>query len=140
MTIIFTLLAFLALQPTSATDELAQIEQQIAKTWLTGDREGYSALLADDWTTTDIAGRVLTKAEVIRQQFGPPVPERPADAGIDDVKVRLIEKTVAIVTGRTTVSLKNGATIVLRFTDVFQKRDGRWQVVVSQGTRIASTP
>jgi hypothetical protein len=35
------------------------------------------------------------------------------------------------------VTLENGATIAVRFTDVFQKCDGRWQVVVSQGTKIA---
>jgi uncharacterized protein (TIGR02246 family) len=121
-------------------DDLAQIEQRLIKTWFTGDREAYSALLADDWTTTDITGQVLTKAEVIRQQFGPPAPPRPADAGIDDVKVRLLEETVAVVTGRTTVTLKDGSNIALRFTDVFQKRDGRWQAVVSQGTRISKEP
>jgi uncharacterized protein (TIGR02246 family) len=140
MKIILAIVAFLALQSTSASDELAQIEQRLIKTWLAGDREAYSALLADDWTTTDISGRVLTKAEVIRQQFGPPVPARPADAGIDDVNVRLIEEGVAIVTGLTTVTLKNGSSIALRFTDVFQKRDGRWQAVVSQGTRIQGQP
>jgi uncharacterized protein (TIGR02246 family) len=140
MTIILSFVALLALQSTSASDELAQIEQRLIKTWLAGDRDAYSALLADDWTTTDIAGRVLTKAEVVQQQFGPPAPERPPGAEIDDVKVRLIEERVAIVTGRTTVTLKNGSGIVLRFTDVFHKRDGRWQAVVSQGTRIAKTP
>jgi len=140
MTVILGLLVFLMAQSTSAVDDLAQIEQQLIKTWFAGDREAYSSLLADDWTTTDIAGRVLTKAEAVKEQFGPPVPGRPADAGIDDVKVRLVGDTVAIVTGRTTVTLKDGSTIVLRFTDVFQRRDGRWQAVVSQGTRIARQP
>lgn len=140
MKIILGIVVCLALQSISASDELAQIEQRLIKTWLAGDREAYSALLADEWTTTDISGRVLTKASVIQQQFGPPVPERPADAGIDDVKVRLIEESVAIVTGRTTVTLKNGSSIALRFTDVFHKRDGRWQAVVSQGTRIQNQP
>jgi uncharacterized protein (TIGR02246 family) len=140
MTVILGMLMFLMVQSTSAADDLAQIEQRIIKTWLAGDREGYSPLLADDWTTTDIAGRVLTKAEVMKEQFGPPVPGRPAEAGIDDVKVRPLGDTVAIVTGRTTVTLKDGSTIALRFTDVFQRRDGRWQAVVSQGTRIAQQP
>jgi uncharacterized protein (TIGR02246 family) len=136
-TTLLAIVACLALQSASASDELAQIEQRLIKTWLTGDRDAYSALLADDWTTTDITGRVLTRATVIQQQFGPPVPRRPADARIDGVAVRVIADGVAIVTGRTTVTLESGATIALRFTDVFQKRDGRWQAVVSQGTRIA---
>jgi uncharacterized protein (TIGR02246 family) len=140
MTVILGMLMLLMVQSTSAADDLAQIEQRLIKTWLAGDHEAYSSLLADDWTTTDIAGRVLTKAEVMKEQFGPPVPGRPANAGIDDVKVRLLGETVAIVTGRTTVTLKDGSTIALRFTDVFQRRDGRWQTVVSQGTRIAQQP
>lgn len=139
MKIIIAFVAFVALQSPSASDDLAQIEQRISSTWLTGDRDGYSRLLADDWTTTDIFGRVLTKAEIMHQQFGPPVPERPANAAIDNVKVRLLGETVAIVTGRTTVAFKDGSSIALRFTDVFQKREGRWQAVVSQGTRIAGT-
>jgi uncharacterized protein (TIGR02246 family) len=140
MTVILGMLAFLMLQSTSPADDLAQIEQRLIKTWLAGDRDAYSSLLADDWTTTDIAGRELTKAEVIKEQFGPPVQGRPAEAVIDDVKVRLLGDTVAIVTGRTTVTLKDGSTIALRFTDVFQRSDGRWRAVVSQGTRIAQQP
>jgi uncharacterized protein (TIGR02246 family) len=140
MTIILGIVAFLALQPASASDDFAQIEQRVIKTWLAGNRDGYSALLADDWTTTDIFGRVWTKAEILQREFGPPVPERPADAAIDDVKARLLGETVAVVTGRTTVALKDGSSIALRFTDVFEKRGGRWQAVASQGTRISKEP
>jgi len=32
------------------------------------------------------------------------------------------------------------ASVTKRFTDVFIKRDGRWQAVASQGTQIAQSP
>jgi uncharacterized protein DUF4440 len=44
-----------------------------------------------------------------------------------------------VVTGRTTATGSyegKSVTIILRFTDVFTKRDGRWQVVASQGTQV----
>jgi len=45
--------------------------------------------------------------------------------------------SIAVVTGRTNATGADGTRVVLRFTDVFEKRGGRWQAVVSQGTPIA---
>jgi hypothetical protein len=120
----------------AADAELALIEQRLARAWVDGDRATIDHIIADDWTTTDLTGRVRTKAEVMADMFAngtKPV----AAMSIDDVRVRLLG-TVAIVTGRT-IARATGSTIdvVLRFTDVFVQRDGRWQVVASQGTRIA---
>jgi ketosteroid isomerase-like protein len=42
----------------------------------------------------------------------------------------------AVVTGRTTARA-GGQTLILRFTDVFVRRDGKWLVVASHATRIA---
>ncbi len=57
---------------------------------------------------------------------------------VDDLSVRAFGDA-AVVTGRTTVTT-GGAdpTLTLRFTDVFVRRAGRWQVVASQATRIGS--
>jgi ketosteroid isomerase-like protein len=46
---------------------------------------------------------------------------------------------VAVVTGHSTFKGKykgQPVTVVLRFTDVFVKRDDRWLVVASQGTQV----
>ncbi len=55
---------------------------------------------------------------------------------IDEVNVRLLGN-VAVVTGRTVAAGSDGTTVALRFTDVIAKRGGKWQIVASQGTRIA---
>jgi hypothetical protein len=116
--------------------ELTRIEQRLARAWIAADRATIDAILADDWTTTDIQGRLRTKDDVMAGMLGGGA--RPIAAmAIDDVHVRPLG-AVAVVTGRTTVRATGSTTdIVLRFTDVFVQRDGRWQVVASQGTRIA---
>lgn len=121
-----------------ATEELAQIQQRLMQAWVDRDRAYVDRTLAPDWTTTDTTGHVLTKAQVMQEAFGSL--ERRIESGtIDEVKIRLFGDT-AVVTGHTVAvgSYKGTrASVNLRFTDVFVRRDGRWQAVVSQGTLIA---
>jgi ketosteroid isomerase-like protein len=125
-----------ATKSSTVAEQLSQIEHQLAKAWVERDRDTINNILASDWTVTDIAGRVLTKAQVL-QEFDSQ--DRQIESGsIDDIKVRELGD-VAIVTGKTTLTGQykgNRSTLSLRFTDVFVKRDGHWQVVASQGTQI----
>ena len=122
---------------TSVIEELTQIEHRLARAGVEKNLDYFNSILASDWTTIDVTGRVLTKSQVLQELSSQ---ERKIDsATIDDVKVREYGE-VAIVTGRTTAtgSYKGQrASLVLRFTDIFIKRDGRWQVVASQGTQVS---
>lgn len=117
---------------------LADIEQKLAKAWVDGDRESISAILAPDWAVVDIAGRVLTKGQVLEEAFGSG--DRTVESiRIDDVKVRPFGD-LAVVTGRTVAAGSyqgKRAEVELRFTDVFARRNGVWQVVASHGTAVA---
>jgi hypothetical protein len=121
----------------NVTRELTRIEQQLVATWTKGDCSAWSAMLAPDWSVTHITGAVITKAEALELCTSPPAP---IDAfEIDDISVRHFDDA-AVVTGRTRV-VTGGATpgqITLRFTDVFIRRGGRWQVVASHATRLGS--
>ena len=129
--------AALAQPQSDPTAVLADIEQQLTKLVLAGDQAGYSAFLTDDWSVINTDGQILTKDQVLREMFV--TGARRIDAiAVDDVKVRLLGD-VAIVTGRTVASgVVRGTTItaMLRFTDVFVRRNGRWQIAASQGTRV----
>lgn len=114
--------------------DLKELEQRIAAAWVSGDQATIDAIFADDWTVTDIAGQVQSKADVLGEMFGPQSPQF-EDMTIDDVGVRLLDD-VAVITGRTTAIVRGGATVVLRFTDVAVQHGGQWQIVASQGTRI----
>ena len=130
--------AFVASSQTGdVAKELAQIEQKIVKAWLEGDRKTIESILAPDWSVIDLTGRLLTRAQVL-QELGSG--ERKIESGsIDDLNVRTFGN-IAIVTGRSVLTgtyQGNRVSVVQRFTDVFAKREGGWQVVASQGTQVA---
>ena len=104
---------------------------------LAGDQAAYGAYLTDDWSVINTDGQILTKEQVLRDMFVTGARRIEAIA-VDDVKVRPLGD-VAIVTGRTVASgtvRGEKVTATLRFTDVFVRRSGRWQIAASQGTRV----
>jgi ketosteroid isomerase-like protein len=118
-------------------DILRGIEDGLATAWVERDRAFIEATLADDWSVTDAAGRVLTRAQVLEEGFVSG--ERRLVSGwLDDIDVRSFGDW-AVVTGRSHVrgryqgEVKNAT---LRFTDVFAHRDGRWQIVASHATLL----
>jgi ketosteroid isomerase-like protein len=116
---------------------LRGIEARLAAAWVNGDRSFIEQILADDWSVTDLTGRVLTRAEVLEEAFGSK-DRKIVSMQIDDIKVRSFGDW-AIVTGKTQAAgeYQGGAVeVLLRFTDVFVYRDGSWQVVASQATLI----
>lgn len=120
-------------------EELRAIEQRLAEAWVKGDRDYINRLLADDWSVTDATGRVLTKNQVMQEAFDSN--ERQIESlAIDDVRVRTFGNC-AVVTGTTRAKGRYKGTsmsVTLRFTDVFVRRAGKWQVVASQATQVAA--
>ena len=120
----------------SVARELTEIEQQLGATWKRGDCAGWGAMVAPDWSVIHLTGAIITRAEALEMCKAPPVPIETFD--IADVAVR-VYGDAAVVTGRTTATTggPSPATVRLRFTDVFVRRAGRWQVVASQATQVA---
>jgi ketosteroid isomerase-like protein len=126
-----------------ATAATASAEQEIRaaeKLWnesrVRADVAALDGLLADEWTVTHGDGTIDTKKQYlddlrtgVRKFFG--------DVKQDDFTVRVNGDTaVAAGVSDSKVEYKGkpsgGA---LRFTRVYQKRDGRWQMIVSHATR-----
>ena len=84
-----------------------------------------------------ITGARITRAEALRMCQAPRPPIEMLK--VDDLSVRTFGEA-AVVTGRTTMTTggTNPGTVTLRFTDVFIRRAGRWQVVASHATEIGS--
>jgi ketosteroid isomerase-like protein len=118
-------------------DELERFEQRLAATWKAGDCSAWGAMLAPEWSVIHITGAVMTRAEALQACDAPRPPVELLK--VDDVSVRAFGDA-AVVTGRTSVRTGgvNPESLVLRFTDVFIRRAGRWQVVASHATRIGS--
>jgi ketosteroid isomerase-like protein len=119
----------------AAARELTRIEQRIANTWKAGDCSAWAAMLAPEWSVIHITGDIMTKAAALEACKSPRTPGE--DLTLDDLSVRLFGDA-AVVTGRTTVTSGAGPALTLRFTDVFVRREGRWQVVASHATRVGS--
>ncbi|HEV8370107.1 MAG TPA: nuclear transport factor 2 family protein [Pyrinomonadaceae bacterium] len=123
-------------QSGDVAQQLMDLEQRLAKSILNSDFETYSAILAPEWTTIDLTGHILTKSQLL-QEFA--AKDRLIEeAKIDEMKVKDFGD-VAVVTGHSTFKGKykgQPVTVVLRFTDVFVKRDDRWLVVASQGKQV----
>ena len=122
-------------QPSAVTQELERIEQQLAATWKKGDCTAWGSMLAPEWSVIHITGAVITKAEALQMCKAPRAPIETLK--VDDLSVRVFGDA-AVVTGRTTATTGGAkpATLTLRFTDVFIRRAGRWQVVASHATRL----
>ena len=119
-------------------ETLRAIEERLARAWVEKDKPFIEKLLADDWSVTDLTGRVLSKTEVLEEVFGSE-DRKVVSMLIDDLTVRSFGDW-AIVTGRTRAAGEyrgEVAEVLLRFTDVFVYRNSVWQVVVSQATLIS---
>jgi hypothetical protein len=121
-------------QPADAVAELKDMQQRGVRALLGGHRDEYAALLAPEWRVTHIDGQIITKEQVLEQMFGTG-PSPLAELAVDDVDVRVFENA-AVVTGRTTARSRDGARVVLRFSDFVVRRDGRWLVVASHATQL----
>ena len=124
--------------PTDDRKQLEDIQQQLARAWITRDRSTLERLLAPDWMVTHIDGRMSTREEVLRE-FDTGT-NRLLEAQVDDIKVRTFEG-FAIVTGRTHARGEYKGQkydVTLRFTDVFVRRHQQWQAVASHASRIAT--
>ena len=115
---------------------LVDIEHRLAAAWAAGDCAAWSALLAPDWRVTHITGEVITREQALAMCQTPHV--RLASMRYDDLDVRTFGDA-ALVTGQTTATTAADSpeTMVLRFTDVFIRRDGEWKVVASHATQVS---
>ena len=118
---------------------LMQLERDIGKANINSDYAFFDRVEAEEFVFTDAGGGVTNKKQDLEGLKQPPNPDVKLVAyDVDDMNVRLYDKT-AVVTGRvTTKRLVKGQTMTSqsRFTDVFVWREGRWQIVAGHSSRI----
>ena len=142
---VLTAAASISAADSSADDktkaELVQLERDIGAANVRRDAAFFERVEADEFVFTDSGGGLTTKAENVASVRKPANPDVKLLAyDVDDVQVRLYGDA-AVVTGRvTTRQLVKGEERAgrSRFTDVFVRRDGRWQIVAGHSSRIKS--
>ncbi len=115
--------------------ELLQLEQGWVDAVARRDAPAIERLLADDFTDTAYDGSRRDKAQMLaRLKTGGPARLQRLTA----MMARLFGGSggeVGVVTGTNEVTA-DGATVHIRFLDVFVRRDGRWQAVAAHETLV----
>ena len=92
----------------------------------------FTEILAEDFLCTNPDGSLVDKRQFLRQTA---VPVSFTDFDVDDLRIRVLGD-VAIIHGKTRFALKDGRRGRGRYTDVWEKRQGRWLAVSAHVTRV----
>src|SRR5215203_904915 len=119
--------------------DVREMERQWRQAWLAADAAALDRIHAEDYTAIPNIGTVSTKPEVMadvrRGAF------RYTRMEHSEMTVR-IYGTTGVVLGRTINEGHRGDRDVsgdFRYTRIYVKRNGRWQAILAQYTRIAGT-
>ncbi len=115
---------------------LTQMEKDWGQAMVKNDEATLHRLMADDWSMTTPDGAVQTKTEALADLKSGNLKFESTE--VDDIKVRVFGNT-AVVTGHSRdKSTYKGKDVSgeYRFTDVFVKRNGKWQAVATQVTQV----
>ena len=120
----------------SVEKAVMQMEEDLRVAISKGDPKAYGRIVGDDYVFTNQDALVRTKAQMVSAYESGSI--KYESVKFDDMKVRSYGDT-AVVTGRSTVKgMDNGKDIggQFRYTRVYVKRQGRWQLVATQSTNI----
>lgn len=121
--------------------ELIKLEEEWHNAYVKRDATPLERILADEYIAVGGSGRSIGKAQTVEgltndtatYEYSTPY----------DMDFRFYDDTVVVI-GRTKEKGKNKDsaefTVEYRWTDVFVKRDGRWQCVAAQIARIPPPP
>jgi hypothetical protein len=119
-----------------AEKELIKVENDWSNAWVKSDGKFLDQLYATEYLSTGSDGTLYNKVDGIKDDTSAEYAEK--SLSLSDLKVHIYGET-AVVTGRYNVKFKKGGKAEQfdgRSTDVFVKRDGRWQCVATQGTKV----
>jgi ketosteroid isomerase-like protein len=149
--IALTLLIFPAVTPRasapsqSAATELTAMLNQFLQIAATNDAAGFDRFFSDDVIYTHSAGTVTNKAEIMKgvSSARSPRPDTTTKYSAEDVTIHEYPD-VAIVAFRLVSEVeRTGAAPTItnyRNTGTFLRRNGKWQVIAWQSTKIPDAP
>ena len=119
----------------SADQALKSLERQWSEAFKDRNQQALGRLLANDFIFTDDDGQVYNKSQYIDAVMKV---IKVDSYNIDEITTRTYGDTGIVAgrwTGKFTVDGRD-ASGAFRFTDTFVKRQGRWQAIAAQDTRI----
>jgi ketosteroid isomerase-like protein len=120
-----------------AEQELLTLEKAFAEAIVRNDLEGIGRLVTDDWIVIDPNGEIVDRVRFFEVIKSGALTHDMMES--EDFRVRVYGDS-AVVTGLTRTKGKvmgQEFSTQERATDVFVKRDGRWQCVLTHLTRFS---
>ena len=123
------------LRAAPADDEavIRQLNDDYIRSFLKCDVARYRELLAEDFHCVLFDGRLINKAEFLRQSAVPP---GVTDFTLSEVTIRVYGDT-AVVHGLVSYRRPDGSPALTRYTDTYARVNNRWYAVAAQLTRVA---
>jgi ketosteroid isomerase-like protein len=119
-----------------AEEELLKLEKAFAEAIVSNDLEGIGRLVADDWIIIDPDGEIVDRTRFFEVIKSGALTHEMMES--EDFRVRVYRES-AVVTGVTRTKGKfmgQEFSTQERATDVFVKREGQWQCVLTHLTRF----
>jgi ketosteroid isomerase-like protein len=119
-------------------DEILEIEKEFGQAVIKNDANAVGAFLADDWIIIDPDGGVIDKPRFLDVVKSGALTHEQMDS--DEFRIRIYGDTATATALTRTKGKFMGQDFATqeRATDVLVKKDGRWQIVLSQLTRLSN--
>jgi ketosteroid isomerase-like protein len=127
---------------TKATEEVTALLREFIAGAGSGDRAIFEKFFADDVIYTRATGAVITKADIMGSLGKPAASEEKSSYSAEDITVHEYGDTVIVafrLEGRTEHGDGKVEQAHYRNTGTFLRRNGRWQAVAWQATKISDT-
>jgi ketosteroid isomerase-like protein len=124
------------MKTSEAEEKLLKIEKEFAQAIISNDLEGIGRIVADEWIIIDPNGDIVDRTRFFEVTKSGALTHDVMES--EDFRVRVYGDS-AVVTGLTRTKGKfmgQEFSTQERATDVFVKRDDRWQCVLTHLTRL----
>jgi ketosteroid isomerase-like protein len=111
--------------------QLARLNREYIEAVQNSDVRRFEELLAEDFVNSNPDGSLVERAGFLAQIARPP---GISGLAAHDVRIRVLGE-VAIIHARTSYRKADGGNGGGRYTDIWQRRDGRWLCVAAHVTR-----
>src|SRR5215831_126707 len=127
------------MKTSEAEEELLKVEKEFAKTIVSNDLERLGRLVTDDWIIIDPNGEIVDRARFFEVIKSGALTHDMMES--EDSRVRVYGDSAVVIAVTRTKGKFMGQEFSTqeRATDVFVKRDGRWQCVLTHLTRFTKT-
>jgi uncharacterized protein (TIGR02246 family) len=123
-------------QKAKVEETIRNLEERRFQAMIATDTAALNKILSEDLVYTHATGQADTKKQFLDSVASGRL--KYESIQVNEATVR-VYGTAAVVTGRATMKVssgRQGMSFQIRFTDVYANRDGHWQMVAWQSTRL----